>query len=182
MIGAVALATIRFAAVNLLDGGLRVLQTNLLVALYERLRPSDNVLNILGWSGEVLHIIVMATAVAVSYLSIGQLLRTGAPRPVRLWRITRGNRLRLFALFLLISVAAIALGLAASPATGWLLRAFADELFWTLKGAFIRQLVDIPFFMLWTIVYAVTVGIVLEVLEQSWATSRPPQRAAPQVR
>jgi hypothetical protein len=179
---AIVLATLIFTAVNLLDGGLRVLQTGLLAALYERFSPSDNMLNIVGWSSEVLHVVVMAAVVAASYLSIGHLLRSGTLNPVRVWRLTRGNRLRLFALFLLLSVAAIALDVAASPAVGWLLRTFADELFWTLKGAFVRQLVDIPFFLLWTVVYAVTVGIVLEVLEQARAsggvgTSQPARRA-----
>ena len=99
-----------------------------------------------------------------------------------IWRLTRGNRLRAFGLFLMLSVAAIALNVAASPAVGWLLRTFADELFWTSRRDFVRQLVDIPFFMLWTAVYAVTVGIVLEVLEQAWAQAAPPQRAAQRVR
>ena len=76
-IAAVVLATLLFTASNLLDGGLRVLQTGMIAALYERFSPSDNVLNIIGWSSEVLHVVVMAAVVAAFYLSIGHLLRTG---------------------------------------------------------------------------------------------------------
>jgi hypothetical protein len=178
LVRTVVLATMIFSAVNLLDGGLRVLQSEGLVAFYTLFSPSDGALNAIGWSSEVLHVIVMAAVVAASYLWIGQLLRTETINPVRTWSLTRGNRLRLFGLFLLLSVAAIALNALASPAVGWLLRTFADELFWTLKGALTRQLVDIPFFLLWTVVYAVTVGIVLEVLEQARAPAAPPSRGA----
>src|SRR5262249_5442441 len=94
------------------------------------------------------------------------------------WRLTRHNRLRVFALFLLLSVAAIALDAATAPAVGWVLRNFAHELFWTFKAALIRQLVDLPFFVLWTVVYAVTVGIVLGALEQR-AAPQPTAAATP---
>jgi hypothetical protein len=56
-------------------------------------------------------------------------------------------------------------------------RSFADDLFWTPQGALVRQLVDLPFFMLWTVVYAVTVGIVLGALEQRSAAQAPAPKA-----
>jgi hypothetical protein len=94
---------------------------------------------------------------------------------ISVWGLTRHNRLRVFALFLLLSIAAIALDAATAPAVAWVLRSFADELFWTFKAALIRQLLDLPFFMLWTVVYAVTTGVVLGALEQRAAAQAPAQ-------
>jgi hypothetical protein len=98
------------------------------------------------------------------------------------WRVTRHNRLRVFALFLLLSLISVALNAAAAPVISLVFRSFADDLFWTPQGALVRQLVDLPFFMLWTVVYAVTVGIVLGALEQRTsapAPARPTAAAAP---
>jgi hypothetical protein len=172
---AILVAAVLFSAVNLLDGGLRILNVQLLAAVYERFGLSDELLNAIGRTGQVLQVIVMAALVATSYLAIGQLLRTGFRGMVRVWGLARHNRLRVFALFLLLSVAAIALDAATAPAVGWVLRSFADELFWTFKAALIRQLLDLPFFMLWTVVYAVTTGVVLGALEQRAAAQAPAQ-------
>ena len=172
---AILVAAVLFSAVNLLDGGLRILNVQLLAAVYERFGLSDELLNAIGRTGQVLQVIVMAAVVATSYLAIGQLLRTGFRGMISVWSLTRHNRLRVFALFLLLSVAAIALDAATAPAVGWVLRSFADELFWTFKAALIRQLLDLPFFMLWTVVYAVTTGVVLGALEQRAAAQAPAQ-------
>jgi hypothetical protein len=172
---AILVAAVLFSAVNLLDGGLRILNVQLLAAVYERFGLSDELLNAIGKTGQVLQVIVMAAVVATSYLAIGQLLRTGFRGMISVWGLTRHNRLRVFALFLLLSVAAIALDAATAPAVGWVLRSFADELFWTFKAALIRQLLDLPFFMLWTVVYAVTTGVVLGALEQRAAAQAPAQ-------
>jgi hypothetical protein len=172
---AILVAAVLFSAVNLLDGGLRILNVQLLAAVYERFGLSDELLNAIGRTGQVLQVIVMAALVATSYLAIGQLLRTGFRGMISVWGLTRHNRLRVFALFLLLSVAAIALDAATAPAVGWVLRSFADELFWTFKAALIRQLLDLPFFVLWTVVYAVTTGVVLGALEQRAAAQAPAQ-------
>jgi hypothetical protein len=175
---AILVAAMLFATVNLLDGGLRVLNLNLLAVVYERFGLSDELLNAIGRTGQVLQVIIMAAVIAASYLATGQLLRSGFRGMAGVWRLTRHNRLRVFALFLLLSVAAIGLDAAAAPAVGWALRNFADELFWTFKAALIRQLLDLPFFVLWTVVYAVTTGVVLGALEQraaAQASVRPPQ-------
>lgn len=172
---AILVAAVLFSAINLLDGGMRVLNTQLLVAIHERFEPSEELLNAIGRTGQVVQVIVMAVVVAATYLTIGQLLRTGFKGMAGVWRLTRHNRLRIFALFLLLSVAAIALDAAATPAVGWVLHNLADELFWTFKAALIRQLLDLPFFALWTVIYAVTAGIVLGALEQRAAAQPQPQ-------
>jgi hypothetical protein len=171
---AILVAALVFSAINLLDGGLRLLNVQLLAIVYRVFESSDELLDALGRAGQVLQVILMAAVVAAAYLAIGQLLRGGFTGMASVWRLTRHNRLRVFALFLLLSVGSIALDAATAPATGWLLRHFADELFWTFKAALIRQLVDLPFFTLWTIVYVVTVGIVLGALEQR-STTQPSQ-------
>jgi hypothetical protein len=170
---AILVAAVLFSAVNLLDGGLRILNVKLLGAIYELFELPDELLNAIGRTGHIMQVIVMAAVVAISYLAIGQLLRTGFKGMAGVWRLTRHNRLRVFALFLLLSGAAIALDAVTAPAVRWVLQNFADELFWTFKAALIRQLVDLPFFMLWTVVYAVTIGIVLGALEQR-AAAQPP--------
>jgi hypothetical protein len=172
---AILVAAVVFSAVNLLDGGLRLLNVQLLATIYRVFESSDELLAALVRTGQVVQVIVMAAAVAAAYLVSGQLLRVGFKGMAGVGRLTRHNRLRVFALFLLLSIAAIALDAATAPAVGWVLRSFADELFWTFKGAFIRQLLDLPFFMLWTVVYAVTAGVVLGALEQRAAAQAPAQ-------
>jgi hypothetical protein len=173
---AILVAAVLFSAVNLLDGGLRILNVQLLAAVYERFGLSDELLNAIGRTSQVLQVIVMAALVATSYLAIGQLLRAGLRDMLGVWRITRHNRLRVFALFLLLSATAITLDAVTAPAVGWVLRNFADELFWTFKAALIRQLVDLPFFVLWTVVHAVATGVVLGALEQRAAAQAPARR------
>jgi len=170
---AILVAAVLFSAVNLLDGELRILNLTLLAAIYEHFGLPDELLNAIGRTGQIMQVIVMAAVVAISYLAIGQLLRTGFKGMASVWRLTRHNRLRVFALFLLLSGAAITLDAVTAPAVGWVLQKFADELFWTFKAALIRQLLDLPFFMLWTVVYAVTIGIVLGALEQRAAAQAP---------
>jgi hypothetical protein len=177
---AVLVAAMIFTAVNLIDGGLRALQLPLLAALAARFELSDDLLGAVGKTGEIMQVIVMVAVVAAFYLTIGSLLRSGFRSALGVWHLTRHNRLRVFALFLFLSLLEAALNAAAAPAVGSLLRSFADDLFWTFRGALVRQLVDLPFFMLWTVVYAVTVGIVLGALEQRAAAQAPtpPPKAA----
>jgi len=177
---AVLVAAMIFTAVNLIDGGLRTLQLPLLASLAARFELSDDLLGAVGKTGEIMQVIVMVAVVAASYLTIGSLLRNGFRSALGVWHLTRHNRLRVFALFLFLSLLEAALNAATAPAIGWLLRSFADDLFWTFRGALVRQLVDLPFFMLWTVVYAVTVGIVLGALEQRAAAQAPapPPKAA----
>jgi hypothetical protein len=178
---AVLVAAMIFTAVNLIDGGLRALQLQLLASIAATFELTDELLLAIGKTGEIMQVIVMAAVVSAAYLTIGSLLRSGFRSAIGVWRLTRHNRLRVFALFLLLSLISVALNAAAAPAITRVLRGFADDLFWTFQGALIRQLVDLPFFMLWTVVYAVTVGIVLGALEQraaAQATALPPTAAA----
>jgi hypothetical protein len=170
---AVLVAAMIFTAVNLIDGGFRALQLQLLAAVAATFELTDELLLAIGKTGEITQVIVMAAVVAAAYLTIGSLLRNGFRSAIGVWRLTRHNRLRVFALFLLLSLISVALNAAAAPAITWVLRGFADDLFWTFQGALVRQLVDLPFFMLWTVVYAVTIGIVLGALEQRAATQAP---------
>ncbi len=176
---AVLVAAMIFTVVNLIDGGLRILQLQLLDAIAATFELTDELLLAIGKTGEIMQVIVMAAVVSAAYLTIGSLLRSGFRSAIGVWRLTRHNRLRVFALFLLLSLISVALNAAAAPAITWVLRGFADDLFWTFQGALVRQLVDLPFFMLWTVVYAVTIGIVLGALQQRAATQAPPPQGRP---
>jgi hypothetical protein len=180
---AVLVAAVIFTTINLIDGGLRALQLSLLASLAETFALSDELFGAIAKTGEIMQVIVMVGVVAASYLTIGSLLRNGFRSALGVWRLTRHNRLRIFALFLFLGLLEAALNAAAAPAVSGLLRSFADDLFWTFRGALVRQVVDLPFFMLWTVVYAVTVGIVLGALEQRAAAQAPaPAPPAPQRR
>jgi len=170
---AVLVAALMFTMVNLIDGALRTLQLPLLAKIAERFELADELIGAIGKTGEILQVIVMVPVVAAAYLTIGSLLRSGFRSALTVWPMTRHNRLRVFALFLLLSLISVALNAAAAPAITLMFRSLADDLFWTIKGALTRQLVDLPFFMLWTVVYAVTVGVVLGALEQRAAAQAP---------
>jgi hypothetical protein len=175
----VLLAAAIFSAVNLLDGVTRTIQWNLLFAGYAAFEWSDTTTEILGRLAEAIRILVMAAVTVWSYPVAGHVLRTGTFNVAHIWRIMRGNWLRLFAVFLLLSLAAIALDQLAAPATTWLIRSSADPLSWTVRDAFVRYLADLPFFMLWTVVYAVTVGIVLDVLDWHQPVGRDSRASRP---
>jgi len=164
----VLLAAAIFAAVNLLDGLLRTVQFKLLVTATLALELSDTAFDNAVRVAEAFRIVVMAAVFAWSYLIAGRVLRTSMLDVAHVWKLMRGNRLRLFAIFLLLSVAAIALDRLVAPANNWLIETVAGQSR-TLPRALIRYLAELPFFVLWTVVYAVTVGMVLAVLE--W---RPP--------
>ena len=101
----------------------------------------------------------------------------------RSWRMTRGNRLRLFAVFLLLTVVLEGLDQLVSARDD-----LADPLVggpadMDLEAASIRYLIDFPFNMLWTVVWAVDVGMVLDALEgPSPVTATDRDRSVPQPR
>src|SRR5262245_37840749 len=88
LVAGILVAAVLFSAINLLDGGLRVLNVQLLGAIHERFEPSEELLNALGRTGQVVQVIVMAAVVAAAYLAIGQLLRTGFRGMASMWRLT----------------------------------------------------------------------------------------------
>jgi hypothetical protein len=160
----VVLAAAIFAAANVLD----IIAQILLAAPFAASQLSDSASILLGLA-ETIRVVVMAAVFVWMYLVAGHVLRTGRLDGTHVWRITRGNRLRVLAVFLLLSLATVALSLLAVPAVNWLESSFGHG---TLRGVLIRYLADFPFFMLWTVVYAVTVGIVLGALD-----GRPPNQA-----
>jgi hypothetical protein len=164
---AVLVAAAIFSAVNLLDGVTRVLHFKLLVAAYTAFDMSDDTAAIWSIVGHAIRAPIVVALTAWAYLLAGHVLRSGTFDMGYVWRLTRGNRLRLFAIFLLLSLASIALDQLAAPATTWLTNlSFTIHLSWTVQGAMIRHFTDLPLSILWTAAYAVTVGIVLDVLER----------------
>jgi hypothetical protein len=172
----VLLAAAIFSAAILLDGALRVVQLKILVALYVAFDLPDATLNIWAGLGEAIQVLVMAAMYATCYLVAGRLLLTGSLDVPHTWKLTQRNRLRLIAVFLLLSLAASALDRFTTPVINWLVQSFADSISWSLRGALIRYLADVPFLMLWTVVDAVAVGIVLDALEPRQASADPASR------
>jgi hypothetical protein len=166
----VLLAAATFAIAYLLDGVLRVLELKILVAAYLAFDLSDE--TVYGWGRlvESVHVPIMAAMYTFSNLVAGRVLLSGTFDLGYTWKLTRGNRLRLFAIFLLLTVAATAIDQLAAPATAWLAQSLAGPVRWTLSSSVIRFLADLPLFMLWTVVDAVTIRIVLDVLEPRTAS------------
>src|SRR5215475_9283067 len=61
---AILVAAVLFSVVNLIDGGLRVLNVKLLAAIYEVFGLPDELLSAIGRTGQVTQVIAMAAVVA----------------------------------------------------------------------------------------------------------------------
>jgi hypothetical protein len=162
---AVLLSAAIFALVGLLDGMARSAEVPLLVAAMGLFELSGTELDILGRGIQAARIVLMATVTVWLYLAAGHLLRTWEFAFVHASRMLGGNRLRLIAIFILLTVTLMGLDGFVQPATTRLARALSNPLSWTLEDALIRYLIDFPFSMLWTVVWAVAVGLVLDALE-----------------
>jgi len=162
---AVFVAAAIFSFVALVDGIARFTQLQLLVGALTFFELAGTEMDLWAYLAEAIRVALITMVSALLYPIAGHVLRTGTVAVARSWRITRGNRLRLFAIFLLLTVALQGLDRFVVPATTWLTRSLADPLSWTLEAASIRYAVDFPFNMLWIVVWAVTVGIVLNALE-----------------
>lgn len=178
---AVFVAATIFSLVGLADGMARFTQLELLVAAVRFFELSDADVHLWAYLAVVIRVALITMVMALLYPIAGHALRTGTMAVARSWQITRGNRLRLFAIFLLLTVVFEGLDRFVVPATTWLTRSLADPLSWTLGAASIRYFIDFPFNVLWIVVWAATVGMVLDALEApspSAASERPPISAS----
>jgi len=178
---AVWFAAAIFALVDVLDGALRYALLHLLMAAYRPFEMSDGELAIWAQLSVLIRMALVAVAMAWLYPLAGGVLRSGTFEIARLWRILRGNRLRLFAIFFLLTLTFFGLGIVVRPATSWLARSLDSPIAWTLQAALIRYVIDFPFSVFLDVVaWAVTVGVVLDALDpQSPAeTDRPAAGAA----
>ena len=164
---AVLVAAAIFSAVNLFDGLSRWAQLQLLVVATSFIQFSNDELEVWANLSVAARFVALALVTAWSYPIAGQVLRTGKLDVAAAWQIMRGNRLRLFIIFLLLMVILTALDRLLGPAIrGFARFAANDPLSWTFREAFIGYVLDFPLSILWIVANAVTVGIVLDTLER----------------
>jgi len=162
----ILLAAAILAADNLLDGAGRLANHELLIAIY---RANDGMLDatLELWAllSAIIRLVLMTSVSAWLSVIAGSVLvheRFDLAGP---WRLMRGNRLRLAAIFFLLTLALLALDRLVDPAKTRLVKSLTDPTSWTLTEAALRYAVDVPFSMLWIVTWAVMVGIVLDALE-----------------
>jgi hypothetical protein len=161
----VFLAAAIFSLVDLIEGMARFADLHLLVAAHRFFEMTDTEVVMWSYLAIVIRVALMAMVMAWFFPIAGHVLRTGKFDVVRIWRAMHGNRLRLIAIFFLLSVTFVELDrLIGSATRTWITRLF-NPIAWTLQEAVMRAVVDFPFSMLWTVAWAVTVGIVLDALD-----------------
>ena len=158
-------AAAMFALIDLLGGVLRYALLHLLMAAYQPFEMSDGELAIWAQLSVLVRFAVLAVVMAWLYPLAGGALRTGTFDIPRFWRSMRSNRLRLSAIFFLLTLTLFGLDIVARPGATWLARSLDNPLSWTLQAALIRYAVDFPFSVLNIVASAVTVGIVLDALD-----------------
>jgi hypothetical protein len=175
-----------FSAANVVDGLIRSADRALLVwvaSAYDNKVP-DAFFEIWGNSAIVIRTALAALVMAWIFPLAGNVLRGRALNASGVWRSLRKNVLRLAAIFFLLTIALSALDRLLGPAKAWLVRQLTDPPSWTLKAATISYVLDFPVSMLWIILWAVTVGIVLDALmgAQPLGAQRPAAERRPRAR
>jgi hypothetical protein len=167
--GPILFAAVVLAADNLLEGMSRLADRELLVAVVVRAgyEMSDNALNIWGSLSAIIRTALVAAvsgwlSVIAGWMLLHERFDIAGP-----WRFMRGNRLRLAAVFLVLTIALMGLDRLLDPAKTKLVRSLTDPTAWTLNEAALRYAVDFPLSMLWIVTWAVMVGIVLDALERA---------------
>jgi hypothetical protein len=166
---AIVIAAAILSMGNLLDGLSRLAWRQSIVAASRFYDMSGAALQMWGFPSTLIRIALVSMVMAWIAVLAGDVLREGTFDLARAWRRMRGNRLRLIAIFFLLTIAFMGLELLIEPVKTALVRLLTDPPSWTLKEAILRYAVDFPFNMLWIVLWAVTVGIVLDGLD-----GRPP--------
>ena len=170
---AVLIAAAILAVASLIDGATRFAQDQILVAADAAFEPSEITLTI--WAGllTALRVALIVVVFVLCYPLAGRVLHTGDFSVARTWKLMHGNWLRVAGIFLLLNIILRGLVRILEPVTDWLVQSFTNSADWTLQAALVRFVVDFPFQMLWTLVWAVAVGIVLHTLEGSSSSVEP---------
>jgi hypothetical protein len=163
---AVFVAAVIFSLINLVEGIAQFAQLHLLVDAHKFFELSDTELDRWAYIAVDIRVALIAMISAWLFPIAGHVLRTGAFDVVGIWRVLRGNRVRLIAISALLTMALMGLDRLVQPVTHWIAHSLDNPLRWTLQAASIRYLIDFPFSMLWTVAWAVMVGIVLDTLER----------------
>ena len=162
---AVLIGTSILVVSDLLDGLLQYVHIRLLAAVYPWFEAQEPLFNAFAHVTLAFPMLVVALVEAWTYPIAAQVLRTGSFDPAGTRLSMRGNRLRLAAIFFLLAVVFYQLRVFLRPVTSWMLRALVDKgLVWTPQEAAITYVIDFPFDVLWTGVWAVTIAMVMKAL------------------
>jgi hypothetical protein len=160
-----------FLAMNILAGFTRFARDYFLVGLAAASEPTSGEIDLLVQVGEIVRLVILGIVYAWFLPIIGQLLRSGTFDFARTHHALRGNRLRLIGIFTTLNIALWLIALLYSYPNGFLFQLLAGAQ-WSVRHAVLRAVTDFPYLMLSTVTYAVTVGIVLNALDE-----RPPKEA-----
>jgi hypothetical protein len=142
----------------------------LLVAYLSGYEMSDSVLTIWGWLSYVIYAAVAATVSAWLSLITGHLVLHERLDISAAWRLMRGNRLRLAAIFFLLTIAFNQLYTLADVAKSRIIQSIANSASVTMTEAMLHDAIVFPIFMFSIVLGAVIVGIVLDALEPRTAS------------
>jgi hypothetical protein len=151
-------------ATDLLDGLFQFAQLRLFVVVHPLFEWGDAGTEAWAWSALVLRMLTISVAGAWTCPIAAQVLRTGVLDAARLQSLMRGNRLRLIAIFFLLNGALYQLYFFIRPATERIVQSLDAPLSWTLRQATIRHVLEFPLDIFWIVVWAVTIGIVMDAL------------------
>jgi hypothetical protein len=169
--GTILIAAAIIAADTLFDGASRLVDRQLLVAVYLLdYQMSDSALAIWGWLSQIIRVAVAATVSMWLVVIAGHVLLHETLNISGAWRLMRGNRLRLVAISFLLNIAFIQLYAVTDAARAWLFRSITDPASWSMTEAMLRYALDFPIAMFWIVFWAVIVGIVLDALEPRTAS------------
>jgi hypothetical protein len=164
--GPVLMAGAILAVVGLTDGITRMLQQQILVAVYTD-SLNETTLGILAGVLTIARVALMAAVFVWFYPLAGMILHTGSYSVTRLRQLMRGNWLRVAVIFFMLTVILRVLDQLLQPVTSWLYGSLVNSPVWTVQTTLVRLAIDFPFQMLWTMTWGITLGIVLHTLTRS---------------
>jgi hypothetical protein len=166
-----------FLAMDLLDGVLQITELRLLLAVYEPSEGSDFVINLAALFGTTLRTVVLSLVAAWTYPIAAQALWMGKLDRALLGDEMRGNRLRLWAIFLLLNVALFVVGGLFRLAEEWFLGSSDPPISWSLRDTMIRRVIQFPFDVLSVVAWATTTAVAMKALASEPAAAELGRRA-----
>lgn len=166
-----------FLVTDVLDSIVQVTELKLFLAAYDPSEDPEFVINLAALFGSMLRMVVLSLVAAWAYPIAAQALRMGKFDRALLAGDLRGNRLRLWAIFLLLNVALSLFGGLLRLAVDWILQSSDPPISWTLRDTAIRRVIEFPFDVLWIVAWAATTAIAMKALASDPASAELDRRA-----
>jgi hypothetical protein len=166
-----------FLVTDLLDSILQVTELKLLLAVYDLSEDPEFVINLAALFGRMLRTVVLSLVAAWTYPIAAQALRVGKFDRALLAGDLRGNRLRLWAIFLLLNVVLSLFGGLFRLAADSILQSSHPPISWEPRDAAIRRVIEFPFDVLWVVAWAATTAIAMKALASDPASAELDRRA-----